>query len=737
MEPKEIRQSERLATGSARGPSLITWIIGLFRQSVFREWLLVVAIFLTIVGILQIELVPKSYQIKVGEQSRYDILAPRDMINSFKTREDLDLKIEALKEHASKTPEMQTISRSAGTVAFLKVSNLFNLVEKTQEQRPGRFVELSPRERLLLILNFRQNLSGTNPGMAVIKDDEIGALLAMDNLVLERVRKETTQVLTLFVTKERVTPDNLETIRSRIPTFVQNFPMTVEDRSSVSALVRYLLFPNLELDESKIVAEAQRQVKPSKIVKDQPIVMKGDLVTEEQYQILKDYKLVETKGNRLLIFLALSLFSLLLMSIGLLYLYLYKSAFLRQERLVYLLALIAILVLVVAKILTLTKEPSLNYLIPVSLAGILLSALLDYELAWVFTALLSLFVSVIAGYDLSLAIYYFLSGSAAIFSVYRMANWKQLLRTTVIVAAVNFVSIITLGLLFGGGQSILLFGLMGLANALISTVFANGLLPFLEHLFGITSSFSLLELSNPSQPLLKRLLIEAPGTYYHSIIVGNLAEAAAEAIGADKLLVRVGSYYHDIGKIRRPYFFVENQIGQDNPHEKLSPSLSTLIILSHTKDGAELAKEYGLPAVIRDIVEQHHGTDLIRYFFHRASEVYQEEKETVVESDFRYPGPIPQTKEAALVMLADSVEAAARALNKPTPAKLEGLVQRIIQERMESRQFDDCNLTFRDLDRIRTAFLKVLGGIFHHRIEYPEAVIKEMERKRLNASGHS
>lgn len=740
MEPKENRAIERMGAGAGqKGLSPLYWVADLFKQAVVREWMLALVIFLTIVGILQIELVPKSYQIKVGELSQYDIVAPRTMVNTFKTNKEVERKIEELRDQASEHPEWQMVSRSAGTDAFLKVSDFFNVVEKYREQVAGSFDKMPAAQKYHLLQRFRQDLSGINPRMMLIKDSEIITLLTLENNLLERVRKETRQVLTAVETRERISSNNLETIRAQIGSYIQNFPIDEADRDITATLVRYLIFPNLELDDVKIQAQAQRIVKTSMVVKGQPILMKGDLVTEEQYQLLKDCKLVETKGNRLLISLALGIFSLFLMGIGLLYLYLYKRSFLKQEKMLYLLALIAIIILVVAKVLTLPKEPSLYYLIPVALASILFSVLLDYELALVFTVLLSLFVAVIAGYDLSLAIYYILSGGAAIFSVYRMANWKQLLRTTIIVAAVNFFAIITLGLLFGGNtfQTIISFGAMGLANALLSTVFANGILPFLEHIFGITSSFSLLELSNPSQPLLKRLLIEAPGTYHHSIIVGNLAEAAAEAIGADKLLVRVGAYYHDVGKIRRPYFFVENQIAQDNPHEKLSPSLSTLIIISHVKDGVELAKEYGLPAIIRDIIEQHHGTDLIRYFFHRAAEVYQEEKETVLEADYCYPGPKPQTKEAALVMLADSVEAAARAMSKPTPAKIEGLVQRIMQERMESHQFDECNLTFRDLDRIKTAFLKVLGGIFHHRIEYPEAVIKEMERKRINAGSHS
>jgi putative nucleotidyltransferase with HDIG domain len=226
--------------------------------------------------------------------------------------------------------------------------------------------------------------------------------------------------------------------------------------------------------------------------------------------------------------------------------------------------------------------------------------------------------------------------------------------------------------------------------------------------------------------------VEAPGTYHHSILVGNLAEAAAQAVHADPLLVRVGAYYHDIGKLKRPYFFIENQVARDNPHEKIAPSLSTLIITSHVRDGLEQAREHKLPAGVQAIIEQHHGTSLVAYFYQRALE--SDRPELVTEADFRYDCPKPRTKEAALVMLADSVEAAIRSLQKPTPGRLEGLTRKIIKERLHDGQLDECDLTFKDLNTIAATFVQVLGGIFHSRIEYPETMITEIERRRARGA---
>ncbi|HNU80584.1 MAG TPA: HDIG domain-containing protein, partial [Bacillota bacterium] len=230
----------------------------------------------------------------------------------------------------------------------------------------------------------------------------------------------------------------------------------------------------------------------------------------------------------------------------------------------------------------------------------------------------------------------------------------------------------------------------------------------------------LLELSNPNQPMLRRLLIEAPGTYYHSILVGNLAEAAAEDIGANALLCRVGAYYHDIGKLKRPYFFKENQITRDNPHDKITPNLSALVITSHVKDGVEIAGKNKLPSTVIRIIEEHHGNTLVAYFYHKA--LSAEGAEAVDESKFRYPFRKPQTEEAAIVMLADSVEAYIRSLSEPTRDQVEQGVRKIIKDKLNDAQLDNCDLTLKDLEMIGQAFVKVLAGIFHDRIEYPETI---------------
>jgi putative nucleotidyltransferase with HDIG domain len=269
-----------------------------------------------------------------------------------------------------------------------------------------------------------------------------------------------------------------------------------------------------------------------------------------------------------------------------------------------------------------------------------------------------------------------------------------------------------------------------IAGGLITAIFVIGLMPVFETAFGILSPLKLVELSNPNHPLLRKLLTETPGTYHHSIMVGNLAEAAAEAVKADGLLCRVGSYYHDIGKTKRPSYFIENQQNIENPHDSIAPSLSTSIIVAHARDGVEMLKEHKMPKQIRDIAEQHHGTTLLKYFYHKAMQQADEEgKAKIREEDFRYPGPKAQSKESAIVGIADSVEAAVRSLRNPTVEQIDSLVQKIIKSRLDDGQFNDCDMTLKELDTVAKALNETLLGIFHSRIEYPADIPKADPQK--------
>ncbi|MEP6757508.1 MAG: HDIG domain-containing metalloprotein [Chthonomonadales bacterium] len=356
-------------------------------------------------------------------------------------------------------------------------------------------------------------------------------------------------------------------------------------------------------------------------------------------------------------------------------------------------------------------------------AGMIITLLLNSQLAIVITALLSVLSGLIMNHELRFAVMTLMSSLVGIFSVTNIRARGHLVRATVAIAAMSIGMVWILGGLQGDTQSEMA---AGSAWAVVSAAFAVGIFWFavtvLERPFGILTHAWLLELSASDHPLLRELCVTAPGTYAHSIMVGNLAEAAAEAIKADALFCRVASYYHDVGKMRRPHCFVENQIG-DNIHDSLNPSLSALIIASHVRDGVEIATSHKLPAQIKAIISEHHGTTLIRYFYHQALANSQEAKpDPILEQHFRYEGPKPQRKESGIIMLADTVEAAARCLDKPSPSRIESLVESLIHEKMTDGQLDECDLTFRDIDQIRSAFVRLLNAMLHSRIDYPDMV---------------
>jgi len=319
---------------------------------------------------------------------------------------------------------------------------------------------------------------------------------------------------------------------------------------------------------------------------------------------------------------------------------------------------------------------------------------------------------------------YALLGSFA--GIYGMSQYKQrtaLAQTGLLVGAVNVLAVLGVSLLQqprDPWEIIAFSGVCAFAGGVLASMIATFALPPLEHMFGSLTDIKLLELSNMNLPLLKELAVTAPGTYHHSVVVGTLAEKAAEAIEVNSLFTRVAAYYHDIGKMRQPQYFVENQKGGKNPHEKLAPSMSVLVLASHVKEGVAYGEEYGLPQPLIDMIPQHHGTRQALYFYEKAKQLAGPEDEVNPE-DYRYPGPKPQSKEAAILMLADSVEAVSRTLTDPSPGRLRSVVHKTIYEVLEDGQFDECGITMADLAKIEDAFIGVLAGMHHQRIEYPSA----------------
>lgn len=360
-----------------------------------------------------------------------------------------------------------------------------------------------------------------------------------------------------------------------------------------------------------------------------------------------------------------------------------------------------------------------EFLIPTAIASILITILFNFKISIVITLFISLYFGVAHSFNYSLFIYSLFGGFLAGFSTQKIRYRGDFFKAIPPIIAGYAVFMLIWNLISFNFSILAVTQNIGFSiiNCITTIFLAMMFVSMFEYLFDITTNMTLVELSDMNNPLLKRLSIEAPGTYNHSVLVANLAESAAERVNANPLLARVASYYHDVGKIAKPNYFVENQKTDKNIHDKLSPSMSALIISSHIKEGLELAKKFKLPSVIRNSIGQHHGTSTVSFFYEKALE--QDPHKQVKEKDFCYPGPRPQTRENAIIMLADSVEAASRSLSESSPKMLRALVKKIIHNKFASSQLDECNLTFQDLDKIIEGFMPVLHGIFHTRIEYP------------------
>ena len=398
-----------------------------------------------------------------------------------------------------------------------------------------------------------------------------------------------------------------------------------------------------------------------------------------------------------------------------LHLFLYKRA---EARLFLHLGLLLAVLVFSAYVLRSTTAFS-SYYFPVAAVPMLVMLLFnDVQLAFMMAFMSAALSGLMLGFGVPDLLIFFMSSLAGVYKVKEARNRNVFLTAGVFVAFVQVSCYLLLNPVINA--DIVLYILKPLAiNGLLAGLFVMATLKIFELVFGEITNFTLLELSDSSHPLLKRMVVEAPGTYHHSLIVSNLAETAADAIGAHALLVRVGAYYHDIGKMVKPEYFTENQMVTGNKHDDLEPSMSRLVILNHVKEGIELARKYKLNGRIVDFIPEHHGTSLIHYFYQKAVTEGEEDR-PVGEEDYRYPGPKPQSKETAIVLLADSVEGATRALDEHTPQKIGDIVHKVINNKFIDGQLDECNLTLREIDTIAATFVRVLTAMYHSRIKYPE-----------------
>ena len=544
------------------------------------------------------------------------------------------------------------------------------------------------------------------------------------------IAKDLTVTAINNVMRLRISADDVENSKKQLEEELKFTSLDNDLKIAAIELGRFAVIQNEFYDP--IATEELRQqavegVEPVKILQGQILVEAGQLISREIYSQLELVGLLDNE-NSIKPFVGLGIMITILL--GGLYYYFHVLDVSKELKQSYMLifSLLFILSISIMKLIALFKQfefTEIGYLFPAAMGAMLIKLLINEKVGIAFSVIMAICGSIIfnegiaGSMQITMAIYLLISGLASVLFLSSPKHRTKILQAGLLVAIVNILVILSLMFLRNGQYSGMEYGfyfICALVSGIGSAVLAIGMLPFFEAGFGILSTMKLIELSNPNHPLLRKILTEAPGTYHHSIMVANLAESACEAVGANGLLARVGCYYHDIGKTKRPHFFIENQLNIENPHDRIPPQTSKNIIIAHATDGSEILRKYKMPKEIIEIAEQHHGTTLLQFFVHKAKQAGSE----VNEADYRYPGPKAQSKESAIIGIADSVEAAVRSMVHPTHEQIESLVRKIIADRLQDDQLSECDITLKELEIVAHSLCETLKGIFHSRIEYPE-----------------
>ncbi len=576
------------------------------------------------------------------------------------------------------------------------------------------------------------------------KDFVIDFLLKSDDTALREVYDKANltlaNILRVGITEKDYERNNIDQI------VTNNIVSNVSKRqvSVIKGILEQVIVPNLVVDEfaTEIARKnAENSVKPYEITihKGDKIVFEGEPVTRLKRDALRQagYNVYELNWQGLLAIYVLVFISTL---IFLSYMKFFEKAFLEPRYM----AISSVLSLMLAMIAVVLPTGFSPYVLPIPAYILLLAIFTNPRIAFVASTVLLTVLTVGVQYDTQFLITFLLLGLISMITISRIRYSRRfdLIKAGFVISLSGLIIVFSIYMLEKclidvSNVLIVKNSSFILLNGIISSMIVLGTLPLFESVFQIITPYGLAELADHNQPLLKRLQIEAPGTYHHSLMVSNLCESAAEAIGANPILARVGAFYHDIGKLKRPLFFVENQsyFGIENPHSKLNPRLSKMVITAHPKDGVELAKEYHLPSIINNFILQHHGEGLAKYFYNQA--VQEEGIENVKEDQFRYTGPKPNMKETAILMIADAVESAVRSLKNPTPEEIDDIIDKIIVERLNDTQLADSPLTLHDIKVIAATFSRILRGMQHNRIKYQENIVEEFSKNKIKMPAKS
>ena len=702
------------------------------------------AAYIALTIILTAALQPERFDMKVGEIAKTTVVATKDVLDADTTNR--------YRENAAATVEKQYSRREGAREQSIELlDSIFLAMEDARalgealRLGTGRFAqpaESSARPAVTRAPDGKisreqyDNAAKSIPQLNM-SQWQMTILMNMDADTLASV-KEQTSLAVLEAMEGFVIQDQADAVINSIQRRLQNVMSSDHCWNIALPVARVCLVPNMVINQEETERkqdEARASIEPVYYKQGQNIVTAGSRITQQQINVMKSLGLIrgDTRFDGVL-FGGVCLFVALVLLVYIIHLSVFEREVLAQPKLQ--LLMLALTLITIG--LTLAVQTISPYLAPLSVGALLAASMLPSTLAWalnVITAILVGFVfrsSSMFSQQMLHVIVHGMLGSAI--GVYVLANHPRRLTTLLAglyVSLFNLVGIFALGFITNNSMSsILKDALFSFGSGMFAAVLSMGLQPALEWAFNLVTPAKLLELANPNHPLLRRMMLEAPGTYQHSLMVANLAESAADAIGANALLVRVGAYYHDIGKLRRPQFFKENQLG-DNPHDMLDPQSSAAIVLSHVPDGLSLAVKHHLPPMIKDLISQHHGDTPVVYFYKQACKLNPEGTADI--SKFRYDQPRPKTAEAAILMLADSVEAAVRSIQDPTGEKMQQGIKSIVQQKMADGQLDDTPINFHDLNLICKAFASALNGLYHQRIDYPAFDIRT-ESKSVDGS---
>lgn len=679
--------------------------------------------------LLSIHFFPSRVSLKVGDTSPEEITAPR-------AAQYVDMAETELRraKAAASVGKVHDIVPGAAEQAMVSLNSIFAAVESVRDSA----IPIAVERRLGRV---RRDLPTTLS--ARIENETILYLLRVDSGTLRGVEELARRVVGSAMSKEIYDdPEDMRVAQKEAADEAARLVSDPQKAALVGELARNVLRPNRIYDIKETLSQqeaAQERVQPVSmpIAIGEVVVAQGEQVTQQH---LDKLRAVGLRNEDIDYRSVISLTVLVTMAVLLVLAYLsaYYPEIYRSTKTLLLLSLLAVIGTLALRVsgsvfginLSTAQVGYLGSLWIVAV-GMLVAVLVNAQVSVVLVALLSLVLSLMPNNELRFAVSAFMTALVGIHAVANLRDRSDLARTVAVLAGAGVLLVMVIGGISRDDWPTMRIGAFwaGLVVPIgAAAIFLIGTVP-LERLFGLTTHISLLELADTNKPLLRRLVMEAPGTYTHSMAVGHLAETAAEAIGADSLMARVASYYHDIGKVKRPHFFIENQ-NVENAHDRINPTLSALVITSHIKDGVEIARESRLPAVVADVISQHHGTSLVQYFYDQATG--EQDPTVALESQFRYSGPKPRTKEAAIIMLADSVEAACRAMSKPTRATIELMVNKVIADKLRDGQLDDSDLSFKDVGCITDAFVRALIGTLHARIDYSEVMDNREAKKAVN-----